>query len=88
MDFFDLDQVVEYTLLLKNRTTAAKVGFFLEQHRETLMVNGSHLDAFHDLRPQKPHYMIRTPRKPGRLAANWNLVVPMEILNRSWQEVL
>ena len=88
VEFFNLDQVVEYTLLLRNRTTAAKVGFFLEQHRETLMVNDSHLDALRNLRPQKPHYMIRTSRKPGRLVANWNLVVPVEILNRSWQEVL
>jgi len=88
VEFFNLDQVVEYTLLLRNRTTAAKVGFFLEQHHETLMVNDSHLDALRNLRPQKPHYMIRTSRKPGRLVANWNLVVPIEILNRSWQEVL
>ena len=87
VEFFNLDQVVEYTLLLKNSTTAAKVGFFLEQHRETLMVNDSHLDALRSLRPRKPHYMMRTSRKPGRLVAKWNLVVPVEILNRSWQEV-
>ncbi len=88
VEFFNLDQVVEYTLLLKNSTTAAKVGFFLEQHREALMVNDSHLNALCNLRPRKPHYMIRTPRKPGRLVGSWNLVVPIEILNRSWQEVL
>jgi len=88
IEFFDLDQVVEYTLLLKNRTTAAKIGFFLEQHREALMVNDSHLEALSNLRPRRPHYMMRTSRKPGRLVANWNLVVPAEILNRSWQEVL
>jgi predicted transcriptional regulator of viral defense system len=88
IEFFNLDHVVEYTLLLKNRTTAAKVGFFLEQHREALMVNDSHLDALRNLRPRKPHYMMRTTRKPGRLVTNWGLVVPMEILNRSWQEVL
>jgi len=88
IEFFNLDQVVEYTLLLKNRTTVAKVGFFLEQHREALMVNDSHLEALSNLRPRRPHYMMRTSRKPGRLVANWNLVVPAEILNRSWQEVL
>jgi predicted transcriptional regulator of viral defense system len=87
VEFFNLDKVVEYALLLKNSTTAAKVGFFLEQHRDALMVNGSHLDSLRTLRPQKPHYMMRTSRKPGRLVANWNLVVPVEILNRSWQEV-
>jgi predicted transcriptional regulator of viral defense system len=49
IEFFNLDQVVEYTLSLKNRTTAAKVGFFLEQHREASMLNGSHLDALRNL---------------------------------------
>lgn len=87
VEFFNLDQVVEYALLLKNGTTAAKVGHFLEQHRDALMVNDSHLDSLRSLRPEKPHYMMRTSRKPGRLVANWNLVVPVEILNRSWQEV-
>jgi predicted transcriptional regulator of viral defense system len=87
VEFFNLDQVVEYALLLKNGTTAAKVGFFLEQHRQTLMVNDSHLDSLRSLRPRKPHYIMRTSRKPGRLVSNWNLVVPGEILNRSWQEV-
>lgn len=38
IEFFDLDGVVQYTLLLDNATTAAKVGFFLGQHKETLMV--------------------------------------------------
>ena len=87
VEFFNLDQVVEYALLLKNSTTTAKVGFFLEQHRDALMVNDSHLDSLRSLRPQRPHYMMRTSRKPGRLVSNWNLVVPVEILNRSWQEV-
>jgi predicted transcriptional regulator of viral defense system len=87
VEFFNLDKVSEYALLLKNSTTAAKVGFFLEQHRDTLMVSDPHLDSLCSLRPQKPHYMMRTSRKPGRLVANWNLVVPVEILNPSWQEV-
>jgi predicted transcriptional regulator of viral defense system len=87
VEFFNLDQVVEYALLLKNSTTAAKVAFYLEQHRDSLMVNDSHLDSLRNLRPQKPHYMMRTSRRPGRLVANWNLVVPVEILSRSWQEV-
>ena len=37
MEFFNLNQVIEYASL-DNATTVAKVGFFLEQHRETLMV--------------------------------------------------
>jgi predicted transcriptional regulator of viral defense system len=87
IEFFNLDKVVEYALLLGNATTAAKVGFFLEQHREDFMVDDSFLQALRDHRPQSPHYMVRRSRKPGRLVANWNLVVPQEILYRSWEDV-
>ncbi len=88
VEFFDLDKVVEYALLLENATTAAKVGFFLEQHRETLMVDDAHLKPLRDLRPQQPHYLERRRRKAGRLAKGWNLVVPKEVGERTWAEVL
>ena len=57
VEFFDLDQVIEYTRLLENSTTAAKVGFFLEQHREALMVEEGHLDSLRKLCPRHPHYL-------------------------------
>ncbi|MDE0027458.1 MAG: hypothetical protein OXP69_23855 [Spirochaetaceae bacterium] len=88
VEFFSLDQVVEYTRLLENATTAAKVGFFLEQHREPLMVEETHLDALRDLRPQQPHYLARARRKGCQWVKGWNLMIPSEILNRSWGEVL
>ncbi|SPD72453.1 Predicted transcriptional regulator [uncultured Desulfobacterium sp.] len=88
IEYFDLDKVTQYTLLLENATTAAKVGFFLDQHRESLMVEDTHLKAFHDLRPRRPHYMERSRRKFGRLVSAWNLVAPEEILYRSWEESL
>jgi predicted transcriptional regulator of viral defense system len=88
VEFFDLDKVVEYTLLLENATTAAKVGFFLEQHRETLMVDDTHLKPLRDLRPRQPHYLERRRRRAGRLATGWNLVLPKEVFERTWAEVL
>jgi len=88
IEFFDIDQVVEYVLLLENATTAAKVGFFLEQHKETLMVDDIHLKPLRKLRPKRPHYLIRGKRRGGRLVKEWNLMVPDEILNQSWGEVL
>ncbi|MBU1161974.1 MAG: transcriptional regulator [Proteobacteria bacterium] len=86
VEYFDLDKVTEYTLLLGNATAAAKVGFFLDQHREPLMVEDVHLKAIHDLRPRRPHYMERSRRKSGRFVSAWNLVVPEEIIRRSWEE--
>lgn len=88
VEFFDLDKVVEYALLLTNATTAAKVGFYLEQHRELLMVEEHHLNALRDRRPQQPHYLDRAKRQSGRLVQAWNLVVPNEVLERAWGEVV
>jgi predicted transcriptional regulator of viral defense system len=88
VEFFDLDKVVEYALLLENATTVAKVGFFLETHREQLMVEDHHLKALYDLRPRQPHYLDRYKRASGRLVSKWNLVVPTEVLEQTWEEVL
>ena len=88
VEFFDLDKVVEYALLLGNATTGAKVGFFLDQHRQTLMVEDHHLNSLHDMRPRQPHYLNRSKRKSGRFVSEWNLVIPREVLERSWGDVL
>ncbi len=88
IEFFDLDQIIEYVLLLENATTAAKAGFFLEQHKQTLMVDDAHLNPLRSLRPRQPHYLERGKRKGCRWVKDWNLLVPEEILNRSWDEVL
>ncbi len=86
VEFFDLDRVVEYALALRNATTAAKVGFYLEVHRKALMATDDHLKPLREHRPKEPHYLDRASRKPGRLAGKWNLVVPVEVLERSWEE--
>jgi len=86
VEFFDLDKVVEYALLLDNATTIAKVGYFLDQHRETLMVEDAHLEPLRKRRPKRPHYMERSRRSRGRSVAEWNLVVPVAVAERSWEE--
>ena len=88
IEFFDLDQVIEYALLLGNATTIAKVGYYLEQHRESLMVEEIHLTPLRDHRPRQPHYMDSSNRKSGKLVADWNLVVPVALFERTWGEVL
>lgn len=88
VEFFDVDKVVEYVLLLGNATTAAKTGFFFDQHRDTLTVEEYHLKALRDRKPRRPHYLDRSKRKNGCLVADWNLVIPKDILERSWGEVL
>jgi len=87
VEYFKLDDVVEYALLLGNATTASKVGFFLDQHRSERNVNDAQLDRLRTLRPRQPHYLDRNNRKGGQLVAAWNLVVPDVVINRTWAEV-
>ena len=86
VEFFDLDLVVEQARLLDNATTAAKVGYYLEQHAETLMVEEKHLEPLRARRPKQPHYLERG--KSGKLISDWNLVVPAFLVERSWQDVI
>jgi hypothetical protein len=87
VEFFDLDAVTRYALRTGSALTAARVGFFLEQSREALMVEDHFLDALRERAPSQAAY-LDPARKPGRLVPGWNLVVPEEVLNRSWQEAV
>jgi len=86
VEFFDLDMVIEYADRLGSALTAGRVGLFLEQHREQLMVDDSHLDALRRLAPAQPRY-FDAKREAGKLVGGWNLVVPRWILTRAWAEV-
>ncbi|MGQ0506811.1 MAG: type IV toxin-antitoxin system AbiEi family antitoxin domain-containing protein [Myxococcaceae bacterium] len=86
VEFFDLDAVVAYALKLGSALTVARVGFFLEQHREPLMVEERHLEALGAHAPGQPRYLDQR-REPGKLVSRWNLVVPEHVLSRAWAEV-
>lgn len=88
IEFLDLDQVIRYVELLGNSTTAAKVGFFLDQHRESLLVEDDALKPLKSLIPSQPHYLIRSSRSGCKVVSGWNLLVPEEILNHSWDQVI
>ena len=84
--FFDLDAVAGHALALGSAVTAARVGFFLEQHREQLMVEDRHLAPLLAHVPRQPRY-FDSRRSSGTLAARWNLIVPDDVRGRTWEEV-
>ncbi|MBN2133598.1 MAG: type IV toxin-antitoxin system AbiEi family antitoxin domain-containing protein [Sedimentisphaerales bacterium] len=85
VEYFDLDLVINYVELLAKKTTAAKVGYYLQQHAEQLMVEDRHLDPLRQLRPKQPHYLQRG--QSDKLVNDWNLVVPRSLAERSWEEI-
>lgn len=87
IEFIDLDFTVDYALRLGSALTVARVGFFLEQHKDELLVEERHLEALRARGPAQPRYFERRHRKGGKLLPRWNLIVPERVLARSWEEV-
>jgi predicted transcriptional regulator of viral defense system len=85
VEFFDLDAVVDLALRLGTALTVARVGLFLDQHREALLVEERHLVALTERIPAGPTY-LDSRRTPGRLVSRWKLVVPEALLHRTWEE--
>ena len=88
IEYFELDMIYDYLILLNNSTAFAKVGFYLEQHKEALMVDEPFLQKLEQHKPQSLHYMERQNRKNCTLLSRWNLLVPEELINRSWGDVI
>jgi predicted transcriptional regulator of viral defense system len=86
IEYLDLDQILKYALLLDNATTIAKLGFFLETHRGRLMIPENYLENLCKHRPIKPHYLDRKHNQSQKMISKWNLIVPLSLINREWEE--
>ena len=86
IEYFDMDQVLKYALLLSKRTTIAKLGFFLEMHRNRLMIPDYYFEQVLKYRPKKPFYLAPNQKQPQKMLAKWNLIVPLSLLNREWED--
>jgi predicted transcriptional regulator of viral defense system len=82
----DMDKMIEYVLLLKNSTTIAKLGFFLEQRPAHLAVDKKYIQKLLPHISKQPHYMNRNQRSEGKYIEKWQLIVPLSIINRTWEE--
>jgi predicted transcriptional regulator of viral defense system len=88
IEYLKFNDVIKYVRLLDKSTTAARVGFFLQQHKEALMIDDKQLGKLRKLVPRQPHYLERRNRSSGTLMKEWNLIVPEAVIKRSWAEVL
>jgi predicted transcriptional regulator of viral defense system len=86
VEYFNLAAVMDHALKRGSALTIARVGFFLDQHREELFVEEQHLKVLREHAPRQPRY-LDPKREAGRLVKPWNLVVPERVINRSWAEL-
>ena len=79
------DVILQYLEIRRQKNLYARVGFFLEQHRNDFHVEESFLDRLARNVSAQPVYW--TPgRKGGVLANRWNLILPAAVMHRNWEE--
>lgn len=86
MTALDVHAVIRYCLLLNNRILAAKVGFFLEQRQGAFSVSSDVLQPLIEKKPLTPQSLLAHEREGGQLVKRWNLILPLRVLKKSWEE--
>jgi len=81
----NIEEVIEYCLMLKNNILVAKVGFFLEQRQGAFAVKNNLLELLLKHKPSSPQ-SLATSREPGQFIKKWNLIMPKYVLQKSWDE--
>lgn len=80
---FDPIKVINYALLLDIVTTIAKVGYFLDSLPDDYKVDNDILAKLNERKPKSPHYIDKS--KDSKLISKWNLMLPLEIINKTWE---
>ena len=83
--YLDFDMLLKYMEVLGSKVSYARVGFFLEQHREKFFAEESVLNKIKEGIPKAVVY-FDPKRKEGRLVKEWNLIVPEKVIEQRWEE--
>jgi predicted transcriptional regulator of viral defense system len=81
----DVEQVIDYCLMLDNARLNAKVGYFLSQRHEAFAVTEQQLAPLIARKPKTTQY-LGSPGEPFQLVKPWNIYLPLSVINQSWEE--
>lgn len=84
----DTEKVLRYAFALNNSTTIAKVGFYMQTRQSDWKISEKDLDKLKTRLPKSTHYLERGKRSGGKYIKEWRIVVPIELLNQNWEELL
>lgn len=83
----DTNSVINYCLMLNNRTLNSKVGFFLEQRKGAFKVSEESLKPLLKKKPLSPQFLVNKSKKEkGSFIKKWNLILPLKIIRKEWEE--
>lgn len=82
----NIDEVIQYSLLLNNARLAAKVGYFLEQREGAFKVSEKQLSQLLTKKPKIPQYASKRNHDKFLLVKKWNLLLPSQVIHKTWEE--
>lgn len=82
----NLEQAVDYCLLLNNARLTAKVGYFLSQRQGAFAATGEQLASLNAKKPKVPQYISGAKRGQFQLVKQWNIYLPLSVTHQSWEE--
>ena len=83
----DAEAACDYALLLDQAATAAKLGLFLDVHREELLVEQAVLDRLKAVAPRHVYRIERGTAQSFRTVPRWRLSVPEGLFDPAWAEL-
>ena len=82
----DIDRVIDYCLALNNSVLSAKVGYFLEQRQAAFAPTHEQINKLLKQKPSTPRYLPRKSLEPCRLIKRWNIMLPISVIEKNWEE--
>ncbi len=82
----NVEEVIEYCLLLENARLIATVGYFLNQRTGAFAVPESQLKCLRKKIPQRPQYASKKTKEKFQLVKPWNILLPISVIEQSWEE--
>jgi len=82
----NVEQVIDYCLLLDNTRLNAKVGYFLSQRQDAFAVTEQQLAPLLARKPKVAQYIPGLAAEQFQLVKPWNIYLPLSVINQSWEE--
>ncbi len=82
----NINEAIEYCLMLKNARLAAKLGYFLEHRQGAFAANDKQLKLLLDAKPKIPQYISKNKEEKVKYIKKWNIFIPVSVINQSWEE--
>jgi predicted transcriptional regulator of viral defense system len=82
----NIDQVIDYCLMLNNARLNAKVGYFLSQRQGAFAVTKEQLAPLLTVKPKVAQYIAGVSGESFQFVKDWNIYLPLSVINQSWEE--